>query len=58
MIIIVHHAKQTLVKDLGAAKTVRYTRPNRWVYAMYTLLPMHEIGHEKRRVGLYYVMGI
>ena len=51
IVIIVHHAKQTLIKDLGAAKTVQYTRPNRWAYATYTLLPMHEIGQISMKNG-------
>ena len=57
IVIIVHHAKQTLIKDLGAAKTVKYKRPNRWAYATYTL---HEFGHNQREKGvsLYYVMGV
>ena len=57
---IVHHAKQTLIKDVGAAKTVKYKRPNRWAYATYTLLPMQEIRQNQRKkgVGLYYVMGV
>ena len=50
-LIIVHHAKQTLIKDLGAAKTVQYTRPNRWAYATYT---MHEIGQNARKRGWAY----
>ena len=51
IVIIVHHAKQTLIKDLGAAKTVQCTRPNRWAYATYTLLPMHEIGQNQHEKG-------
>ena len=47
VVIIVHHAKQSLIKDLGAAKTVQYTCSNRWVYATYTLLPKHEIGQNQ-----------
>ena len=42
--------------DLGAAKTVKYKRPNRWAYATYTLLPMQEIGHNQREKGVSYTM--
>ena len=53
IVIIVHHAKKILIKDIGAAKTVQYIyAPEQvGVYDVYTLLPMHEIGQNQHKKG-------
>ena len=66
---IIHHAKQTLIKEnstvhvvyIGALCDYILTTMqqglgvkcvhNRWAYATYTLLPMHEIGQNQRKKG-------
>ena len=58
IVIIVHHAKQALTKDLGAAKTCTvHTVGGGGGGGAYGHMPLHKISTNKE-VGLYYVMGI
>ena len=60
IVIIVHHAKQTLIKDLGAAQTSTVHAPEQvGVCYIYFTTYARNLAKSARKwgVGLYYVMG-